>query len=50
MKDNKNPYRMIHIRLTEELHKKLRIWAAEEDTTIQELVFRTLDKEVQKKK
>ena len=30
--------RMIHVRLPEELHKKVRVSAAENDTTIQEWV------------
>jgi len=30
--------RMIHIRLTEDLHKRLRIRAAENDTTLQDWV------------
>lgn len=30
--------RMVHVRLTEELHKRLRIRAAENDTTIQDWV------------
>lgn len=34
--------RMIHIRLPEELHKELRIRAAETDTTIQEWVVNTI--------
>jgi len=31
-------WRMIHIRLSPETHKRLRVWAAEEDTTIQDIV------------
>lgn len=32
--------RMVHVRLTEELHKRLRIRAAENDTTLQDWVAR----------
>ncbi len=41
MKDNnlKRPEaRMVHVRLTEELHKRLRIRAAETDMTLQDWV------------
>ncbi len=41
MKDNnlKRPKaRMVHVRLTEELHKRPRIRAAESDMTLQDLV------------
>lgn len=39
-----NKGRMIHIRLTEGLHKKLRVRVAEEDVTIQDWVERLIDK------
>lgn len=43
-----NKGRMIHIRLSEDLHKKLRVRVAEEDVTIQDwvsdLIKRILDK------
>jgi len=41
MKDdypNQTKMRMVHVRLTEELHKKLRIRAAESDMTLQDWV------------
>jgi len=34
--------RMIHVRLPEDVHKKLRIRAAEMDVTIQEWVFEAI--------
>ena len=46
----KEDNRMLHIRLTPDTHKKLRIWAAEEDSSIQELVSKILDREVLKRK
>jgi plasmid stability protein len=39
-KDTKS--RMIHVRLPEELHKRLRVCAAEDDTTIQDWVIRAI--------
>jgi len=41
--------RMIHVRLTEETHKRLRIRVAEEDTSIQEWVAGLIIKELNKK-
>jgi plasmid stability protein len=38
--------RMIHIRLPEDLHKRLRIRAAESDQTIQDWVVEALDTEL----
>ncbi|TRZ53671.1 MAG: toxin-antitoxin system HicB family antitoxin [Dehalococcoidia bacterium] len=38
--------RMIHIRLPENLHKRLRIRAAETDQTIQDWVVEALDAEL----
>jgi len=38
MKTNRDDGRMIHIRLSAETHKKLRIRAAEQDVSIQALV------------
>ena len=49
MKDNnlKRPEaRMVHVRLTEELHKKLRIRAAENDTTLQDWVAMAIKNEL----
>ena len=40
--------RMIHIRLLEELHRKLRIRAAETDVTIQEYVVSVLKRELER--
>jgi len=35
--------RMVHIRLEQELHRKLRLVVAAEDTTLQEWIARTLE-------
>ena len=40
---HKAPQRMIHIRLSAEVHKRLRIRVAEEDTTIQEWVAHVIE-------
>jgi predicted HicB family RNase H-like nuclease len=40
--------RMIHIRLSEDVHRKVRIRAAELDTTIQKWVEATIKKELEK--
>lgn len=40
--------RMIHVRLPEEVHKRLRIKVAEEDTTIQGWVAAVLAKELER--
>ena len=47
-KDNlKRPeVRMVHVRLTEELHKRLRIRAAENDTTLQDWVAMAIKNEL----
>ena len=47
-KDNtKRPIeRMVHVRLTEELHKRLRIRAAENDTTLQDWVATAIKNEL----
>jgi len=47
-KDNlKRPkIRMVHVRLTEELHKRLRIRAAENDTTLQDWVVIAIENEL----
>lgn len=53
MEMEKKVERMIHIRLPETLHKRLRILTAELDTTIQkwvaEIVIKELEKEWKKK-
>ncbi len=38
--------RMVHVRLTEELHKRLRIRAAENDMTLQDWVALVIKKEL----
>jgi len=38
--------RMVHVRLPEELHKRLRIKAAERDTTLQDWVAVAIEKEL----
>lgn len=43
---NPQNQRKIHIRLSEEVHKRLRIRAAELDTTIQDWVSATIVKEL----
>ena len=40
--------RMIHVRLPEDLHKRLRIRAAETDQTIQDWVVEALDTELKR--
>lgn len=40
--------RMIHVRLPEELHRKLRIRTAETDVTIQEYVVSVLKRELER--
>lgn len=42
--------RMIHIRITEEMHKRLRIRAAELDITMQDVVTKAIAKELGKGK
>jgi predicted HicB family RNase H-like nuclease len=37
---------MVHVRLTEELHKRLRICAAENDTTLQDWVATAIKNEL----
>ncbi len=47
---NNNPKqtktRMVHVRLPEELHKRLRVKAAERDTTLQDWVAAAIEKEL----
>lgn len=38
--------RMVHVRLSEELHKRLRIRAAESDTTLQDWVAMAIKNEL----
>ncbi len=42
----KNKNRMIHVRLPENLHKRIRIRAAETDQTIQDWVVEALNAEI----
>lgn len=43
---NETKNRMIHIRLPEDLHKRVRIRAAENDTTLQDWVAMTIKNEL----
>lgn len=43
-------WRMIHIRVSPETHKRLRVWAAEEDTTIQDIVSGLIERGLSKRK
>jgi predicted HicB family RNase H-like nuclease len=49
-KTNRSDTRMIHIRLPEKLHKKLRVKTAELDTTIQEWVSNVIRKSLESPK
>lgn len=44
--DQSERRRMVHVRLTEALHKKLRIRAAENDMTLQDWVAAAIKKEL----
>jgi predicted HicB family RNase H-like nuclease len=50
--ESKNPKdekeRMIHVRLPEAMHKKVRIRAAETDQTIQDWVFEAIKRELER--
>ena len=49
--DRKRPKtRMIHVRLPEELHKKVRIQAAETDVTLQDWVAMAIKNELDRRK
>lgn len=41
--------RMIHVRISEDLHKRLRVCAAEEDTTLQDWVARAIRNELDRR-
>ena len=43
-------HRMIHVRVTNEIHRLLRIRVAEEDTHIQDWVARLIERELKGKK
>ncbi|MCB9029580.1 MAG: toxin-antitoxin system HicB family antitoxin [Deltaproteobacteria bacterium] len=45
-KEDQEDSRLIHVRLPVEIHKKLRIKTAEEDTTIQQWVTECVSKEL----
>lgn len=42
--------RMIHVRLTDDLHKKLKMEVAENQQTIQDWVLRLIDRQLAKNK
>lgn len=47
MKENGKPgERMVHVRLEEELHRRLRILVAAEDESIQEFVSKLIEREI----
>lgn len=49
MNDRKRPQtRMVHIRLSEALHKRLRIRAAEDDSTLQDWVTMAIQNELER--
>jgi len=48
--NEKRDGRMIHVRLPEEVHKRLRIKVAEGDTTIQDWVAAVVAKELERRK
>ena len=46
-KNTKRPKeRMVHVRLSEDLHKRLRVKVAEEDTTLQDWVAMAIKREL----
>lgn len=45
---NQTKERMIHVRLPENVHKKVRIRAAETDQTIQDWVYGTIKRELER--
>ena len=48
LNDRKRPQtRMIHVRLSEDLHKRLRICAAETDSTLQDWVTMAIENELE---
>ncbi len=47
-KQKETKERMIHVRLPENMHKKVRISAAETDQTIQDWVFGTIKRELER--
>jgi len=46
MRTERPKERMVHVRLPEELHKRLRIRAAENDSTLQDWVAEAIRKEL----
>ena len=49
-KQKETKERMIHVRLPEDMHKKVRIRAAETDQTIQNWVFKVIKRELEHEK
>jgi hypothetical protein len=47
-KQKETKERMIHVRLPENMHKKVRISAAETDQTIQDWVYGTIKRELER--
>jgi predicted HicB family RNase H-like nuclease len=47
-KQKQTKERMIHVRLPEHVHKKVRISAAETDQTIQDWVYETIKRELER--
>ncbi len=43
-------YKMIHIRLSEKLHRQVRLICADKDVTIQDYVEELIQKDISKKK
>lgn len=50
LKKDMTGMRMVHVRLTDEIHRLLRIRVAEEDTHIQDWVARLIERELKGKK
>jgi hypothetical protein len=48
IKQKETKERMIHVRLPENMHKKVRISAAETDQTIQDWVYGTIKRELER--
>lgn len=49
IRQKKSDTRMIHVRIPEELHKRLRVSAAENDITIQDWVVAAICNELERK-
>lgn len=46
--ENKAPERMVHVRLTEDLHRRLRVLVAARDETIQDFLSSLVAREVER--